>query len=171
MRRIFDNEGHAQFVTFSCYRRRRLLDDDRCKRCVIGTMGSELAKRAGLCIGFVIMPDHVHSLIWFPEPGNLSDFMHVWKQRSSVQIKRLLQTQLRRYAETFPAEDPVWQARYYPFNVFSEHKVHEKLTYMHENPVRAGLARRAVDWKWGSARWYELRQSVGVPIGWVDEAE
>ncbi|MEX0701803.1 MAG: hypothetical protein WD069_06875 [Planctomycetales bacterium] len=35
MRRIDDSEGHAQFVTFSCYRRRRLLDDDRCKRIVI----------------------------------------------------------------------------------------------------------------------------------------
>ena len=50
-------------------------------------------------------------------------------------------------------------------------KVHEKLTYMHENPVRAGPVRHAVDWKWSSARWYELRQSVGVPIGWVDVAE
>lgn len=171
MRRIFDHEGHAQFVTFSCYRRRRLLDDDRCKRIVIGTMGSELAKRAGICIGFVIMPDHVHSLVWFPEPGNLSDFMQVWKQRSSVQIERVLKTQLRRYGETIPNDDPVWQAKYYPFNVFSEQKVHEKLAYMHENPVRAGLVERAVDWRWSSARWYELRRPVGVPIGWVDVAE
>jgi len=171
MRRIFDNEGHAQFVTFSCYRRRRLLDDDRCKRIVIGTLGSELAKRKGICIGFVIMPDHVHTLVWFPRPGRLSDFMQVWKQRSSVQIHRVLETQLQHCGKSIPADEPVWQARYYAFNAFSEERLHEKLTYMHQNPVRAGLAVRAVDWPWSSARWSEERKSVGVPIGWVEVAE
>lgn len=34
MRPIYNSEGHTQFVTFSCYRRQRLLDDDRCKRIV-----------------------------------------------------------------------------------------------------------------------------------------
>jgi hypothetical protein len=27
-KRTYDREGHAHFVTFSCFRRRRLLDDD-----------------------------------------------------------------------------------------------------------------------------------------------
>ncbi|MEX0702388.1 MAG: hypothetical protein WD069_09860, partial [Planctomycetales bacterium] len=66
MRRTHDSEGHARFVAFSCHRRRRLLDDDRCKRIVIGALGAELAKRKGVCIGFVVMPDHVHALVWFP---------------------------------------------------------------------------------------------------------
>jgi putative transposase len=171
MRRIFDNEGHAQFVTFSCYRRRRLLNHDHCKRIVIGTMDSKLAKRTGVCIGFVVMPDHVHALVWFPRPAHLSEFMQVWKQRSSVQIARLLATQLQRHTAAIPAGEPIWQPKYYPFNVFSEKKVHEKLNYMHENPVRAGLVQRALDWPWSSARWYEQRRSVGVPIGWIEVVE
>ena len=40
--------------------------------------------------------------------------------------------------------------------------------FRHENPVRAGLVERATDWKWSSARWYEWRRSVGVPIDWVE---
>lgn len=171
MRRIYDSEGHAQFVTFSCYRRRRLFDDDRCKRIVIGTLGSELAKRRGVCIGFVVMPDHVHALVWFSETGQFSDFMRVWKQRSSVLIKRVLQSQLRRYAGSIGDDDPVWQPKYYSFNIWSERKIHEKLTYMHENPVRAGLVERAVDWRWSSARWYEEGRPVGLPIGWVEVSE
>ena len=43
-------------------------------------------------------------------------------------------------------------------------KVWEKLTYMHENPVRAGLAAQACDWAFSSARYYEQGRSVGVPI-------
>lgn len=62
--------------------------------------------------------------------------------------------------------DPIWQPRYYGFNIWSRCKVEEKLDYMHLNPVRAGLVSRAVDWPWSSARWYLEHKSVGVPILW-----
>ena len=42
-RRFYDDELHAQFITFSCYNRRKLLDKDRAKKIVIGTLGSQLA--------------------------------------------------------------------------------------------------------------------------------
>ena len=87
-RRNFDAEGHAQFITFSCFKRRKLLDHDRCKKIVIGMLGSNLKKRDGTCIGSVVMPDHVHTLVWFPETHQVSDFMHDWKQQSSVEIRK-----------------------------------------------------------------------------------
>lgn len=62
--------------------------------------------------------------------------------------------------------DPIWQPRYYGFNIWSRHKVEEKLDYMHMNPVRAGLVERAVDWKWSSARWYDDKKPVGLSIRW-----
>jgi len=48
---------------------------------------------------------------------------------------------------------------------------YEKLNYLHLNPVRAGLVEKAVDWRWSSARWYEQRRSVEVPIQWIEESE
>ena len=30
------------------------------------------------------------------------------------------------------------------------------IEYIHMNPVRRGLVKRAVDWKWSSASWYLL---------------
>ncbi|HCS53102.1 hypothetical protein [Rubinisphaera sp.] len=59
---VYDDEKHIHFVTFSCYKRRKHLQHDQAKRIVIGEMGSRLAKQSGLCLGFVIMPDHVHGL-------------------------------------------------------------------------------------------------------------
>jgi len=41
-RRIFDSVGHAYFVTFSCYRRRRLLDDKKAKGAVIHFLSVQL---------------------------------------------------------------------------------------------------------------------------------
>jgi len=49
----------------------------------------------------------------------------------------------------------------------SEEKVREKLTYMDENPLRAGLAARPCDWPLSSASYYEQGRSVGVPIRWI----
>jgi putative transposase len=167
-RRIYDREGHAHFVTFSCYRRRRLLELDRARRIVLGVLNSQLARQHGRCVGFVVMPDHVHAIVWFPEPDQLSHFMKQWKQRSSVQIKRHLADDRNAYAATFPRSDPVWQPRYYDFNLFTSRKIEEKLEYMHQNPVRAGLVDRACSWPWSSARYYEQGQTVGVPIRWLD---
>jgi len=56
----------------------------------------------------------------------------------------------------------------YSFNLFNDEKTREKLTYMHENPVRAGLVARPCDWRFSSAGWYEERRTVGVPLRWIN---
>lgn len=166
VRCIYDQEAHAHFVTFSCFRRRRLLDHDHCKKIVVNVLTSQLERQSGKCLGFVIMPDHVHVMIYFTEVGQVSRFMKQWKQRSSFQIKQFLKEAQFPYAETFDLRDPVWQARYYDFNVYSDKKTREKLVYMHANPVRAGFVTDPCDWVFSSARFYERGESVGVPISW-----
>lgn len=94
-RRIGDDEVHAQFVTFSCYRRRRLLDHARAGQIVMGMLAGELGNYGGIRCGFVVMPDHVHAIVWFPETGRLSQFMQVWKSRSSRQLKEFIRGRLR----------------------------------------------------------------------------
>lgn len=165
--RIDDSKLYAHFVTFSCKRRRRLLDPDRAKQVVLGVLNSQLAKQSARCVGFVIMPDHVHAIVWFPQPGQLSLFMKQWKQRASFSLKQVFRTHFPRYARWIE-NDTLWQPRYYAFHIHSRDKLDEKLTYMHRNPVRAGLVRAPCDWKWSSARWYEERKFVGVPITWVE---
>ena len=163
-RRIFDNEGHGFFVTFSCYRRRRLLDDNQAKGIVIHFLSVQLKNQEGRCLGFVIMPEHVHALVHFPDKGQLSTFMNQWKRRSSIELKGLYRTKLSAYSEQIDLDDPMWQPKYYVFNVYSEAKAREKLDYMHNNPVKAGLVKKAVDWLHSSARWYSLKTPVGVDI-------
>ena len=53
-----------------------------------------------------------------------------------------------------PAREPVWQKRFYDFNVWSARKQVEKLRYMHGNPVKRGLVERPEQWKWSSFRAY-----------------
>ena len=78
-----------------------------------------------------------------------------------------MRAQLVRYAEAIDLTEPVWQAGYYDFNLFTERKVEEKLTYMHQNPVRAGLVGKPGDWPWSSAGYYATGRSAGVPVAWL----
>jgi putative transposase len=100
-RRIIDDKLYAHFITFSVTRRRRLLDHEHPKRIVMGVLNYVLDKHAARCRGFVIMPDHVHALVWFPEPGQLSAFMHEWKRQSSLRIHTWYREEAPHYAEQF----------------------------------------------------------------------
>ncbi|MBL4885171.1 MAG: transposase [Planctomycetaceae bacterium] len=162
--KIYDDKRYAHFVTFSCYRRRRLLDNDQARKIVQGVLNSQLEKQNAKLTGFVIMPNHVHAVVWFPLPGQLSYFMKQWKQISSRDIRQIVLPTLNEYRSKTKDDDPFWQRKYYAFHIEDSSKLEEKLQYMHLNPVRAGLAERAIDWQWSSARYYELGHCVGVPI-------
>ncbi len=167
-RRIADDQLFAHFVTFSVDGRRRLLDHDQPKRLVLAEFCETLKQFDARCIGFVIMPNHVHSLIWLPECGKLSQFMHAWKRRSSFNLRNWYRNGSANYLEDVEERNRFWLPKYHSFEIHSRHKLEEKLVYMHENPVRAGLVSAAIDWAWSSARWYADRTSVGVPIQWVE---
>lgn len=127
-----------------------------------------LEKQEARCVGFVIMPEHVHALVWVPKTEQLSQFMHQWKRQSSLRIRRWYREQAPNYAAEFGEGEKFWQPKYHSFSIYERYKLEEKLDYIHRNPVRSGLVGKAVDWPWSSARWYQWHRSVGVPIQWVD---
>ena len=74
------------------------------------------------------MPEHVHLLMTMPSTGDPSVVMKVVKERF---------TRLLHKRELLVG--PIWQKRFYDFNVGTEKKRVEKLRYMHRNPVKRGL--------------------------------
>jgi len=67
------------------------------------------------------------------------------------------------------APEPVWQARYYDFNVWSEEKRVGKLRSIHRNPVRRSLVAQPEDWAWSSYRHYAtgIEGAVEVESEWT----
>jgi hypothetical protein len=61
-----------------------------------------------------------------------------------------------------------WQLRFHDFNVFSAEKLHEKLVYMHWNPVKRGLVTSPEQWPWSSYRHYAMKEPGAVTVneGW-----
>jgi hypothetical protein len=64
---------------------------------------------------------------------------------------------------------PLWQPRYYDFNVYTAARTVEKLKYLHRNPVRRGLVEKPEDWRWSSCRYYATGQegTVEIESGWT----
>lgn len=153
-RRIYDDDPGIHYLTFSCYHSRRFLEHDKPCRIVLGQLSKRLADREALCLGFVLMPDHLHAMIWLPKPAMLSGFIDAWKTQTSKLIAKFYAANMPKYWNSTGADDRIWQARYYDFNVLSAAKAEEKLNYMHANPARAGFVERPTDWRWSSAAWY-----------------
>jgi putative transposase len=110
--------------------------------------------------GFVIMPEHVHLLILPHEGVTISAILSAVKQpvgkRALVWVRRYAPGFLGGMANCRPkgrVTHRFWQrGGGYDRNLRSTHDVHEKLRYIHENPVRRGLVQRAEDWEWSSSR-------------------
>jgi len=50
----------------------------------MGVPADELDKQNGTCSGFVIMPDHVHAILWFGKTERLSPFVRGWWRRQLI---------------------------------------------------------------------------------------
>ena len=171
-RRVFDEEGHAHFITFSCSGRRTLLNQDRCKRIVISRLESTRKAYNGLCFGFVIMPEHVHTLIRFLAPGQLQLFKQEWKRQTSLALVDYFRSTRNPVLEFLTDEEghhQIWIPKQYDLNVYTREKAAEKLEYMHQNPVARELVASPTEWACSSARWYASRRSVGVTLTHIDE--
>jgi len=129
----FQESGQLHYLTFSCYHRRANFGSAQ-PRSLFEASLERVRQPYSLCIyGYVVMPEHIHMLVNEPERGTLAQVMQSLKQS----VARTL---------ALRATDPFWQARYYDFNVWSEHKFVEKLRYIHRNPVTRGLVARPEDW-------------------------
>jgi putative transposase len=88
--------------------------------------------------GYVVMPEHFHLLMSEPQVGDPSVVMKVVKERFSRQVNRKCKHACAAQMLLWEPE-PVWQKRFYDFNVWTERKRVEKVRYMHRNPVKRGL--------------------------------
>ena len=167
-RRLYNLKGHLHFVTFSTYKRRNILAEEACARIVVGNLNLTQKRMNAYCVGFVVMPNHVHALIGFDGDPAIDILMREWKKLSSIKIRGYYENtgrpDLVDQFKTPQGNFRIWQRKYYDFLVYSHEKHLEKMNYMHNNPVKWGIVTKAVDYKFSSARFYDLEKTTGVEI-------
>ncbi len=108
-------QGSLHFVTFSCYRRQPILGTGARRDLFLRVLEQARRRYQFALLGYVVMPEHVHLLMTMPvlDP---SVVMKAVKERF---------TRLLRRRERWVG--PVWQKRFYDFNVCTEKKRVKKL--------------------------------------------
>ncbi len=91
-------------------------------------------------LGYCLMPNHFHLVVWPQKDGDLSRWMH-W----------VLNTHVRRYHQHYHSSGHIWQGRYKAFPIQEDEHLLIVLRYIERNALRAGLVRRAEQWSWASA--------------------
>ena len=90
---------------------------------------------------WVIMPNHVHAVVW-PMPGFLlGEILKSWKQFTSRRAKEILGL----------GEEPFWQRESFDHWIRSDEEKSRIRAYIRRNPVTAGLCKTPEEWRWGSA--------------------
>jgi REP element-mobilizing transposase RayT len=104
-------------------------------------------------LGYVIMLDHFHGIFLPCSKGNISQIMRDWKSYTSYQINRLRNT-----------KGQLWQKDFYEHTIRNKEDFREKLNYIHNNPIKAGLVEKLEDYKYSSYRNYYLNDNSIIYI-------
>jgi len=157
----FEQERHVHELTFSCAERRPLLSNDTWRSWFCDGLGAACDRNSFLLLAYVLMPDHVHLLVYpVTSESRVAKLLTDTKRSFSRRIKRhLTNTQSSTLQRLTVREQSgasmfhFWQAGPgYDRNLTDAKAVVAAITYLHDNPVRRGLCVRAVDWPWSSAR-------------------
>jgi REP-associated tyrosine transposase len=158
--------GDLHFITAGCYRRRPFLGMPARRDLFLDVLEQMRRRYRFAVLGYVVMPEHFHLLVSEPQRMTVSTVMQALKLGFS---RRLLSPgQAVRPAPLRHGPQRIWQARFYDFNVWSEHKRIEKLRYMHRNPVRRGLVDSPEQWRWSSFRFYLYGEPGAVRVNDTD---
>ena len=102
-------------------------------------------------VGYCLMTNHFHLLLWPHEDGDLSRWMQ-W----------LMTAHVRRYHRHYKGSGHIWQGRFKAFPIQDDEHFLAVLRYVERNPLRANLVERSQDWEWSSLKPTEQSGPVGL---------
>ena len=168
------------FVTFTITEWEKILLDDDFKIIVTDAIRHCQQNRGLLLYAYCIMPNHVHLIVRSEGNESVSQILRDLKKHTSKEIVSRLQASLspesKRMLAVFKAAGDklkrikgfkVWIDGNRPVVLFSNKFIWQKLQYIHENPVGAGLASGPLDYKFSSARNYAEMEGV-LDVHFID---
>lgn len=143
--------------------RSRIFSRDSDYSAFVKVVAESCAQTPMRVLAYCVMPNHWHMLLWPHHDGDLGDFM-----------QRLTTTHARRWHafRDSAGSGHVYQGPYKSFPVQDDDHFLTVARYIERNPVRAGLTRRAEEWK-PSSIWQRRQTSppdyAPPPAAWPVE--
>ena len=130
------------------------------------------AERFGAAIAaYVLMPDHIHVLIYLPSADTLHRFCKCWRGRSARRVIDVLRREqdaaalevLARHADA-RCQYAAWKEQVRALPIYTWHKLVSKIEYIHANPVRRGLVEVPEQWPHSSCAFYDRQEPGLLPV-------
>ncbi len=136
---------HTVYATAVTFDRYPVFAEHRFAEIVVSSILHAHEKAWAEVYAFVVMPDHMH-ILFLPLHKTESEVMKSIKGYSASEINSLRGCRW-----------PVWQARFHSRMIAGDRFFFlQKIKYIEENPVRAGLCQKSEDWPWSSLRYPEI---------------
>lgn len=157
----------------------KLLSKDRSRQWFVDALDEARMTHEFQLWAWVLMPEHVHLLLWppaaliSPDPlcmrGRISGILSSIKRPVGEKAIAFLRDNAPNYLRMLTVSNAnrtyyrFWQSGSgYDENVSEPQALHALAEYIHLNPVRRGLVKRPEDWPWSSASdWLGL---PGAPL-------
>lgn len=158
------NPDGAYFVTFTIVEWIKVFEDDSFKQIIIENIRFYQETKGLIVYGYCIMPNHVHMIIQSGSNYSVSEVLRDLKKFTSRSIVRKLEEekpdgyqnilhqffkagQLLKRVKNYK----VWQDGNMPILCYSNAFTMQKLNYIHNNPVDAGLCQLPWEYQHSSA--------------------
>ena len=150
------------FSTFTINHWIKLFENPRFLDILLKTMSFLTKENKWVLFGFVIMPNHVHLFYSLPETVSNHVLKHSFLSYTSKQILPLLSVEMKAkfYVNKGDRKYQIWKSPSLSVEITSPKFVRQKLNYIHNNPVKAGLVTSVGDYKWSSFPSYDC----GIPL-------
>ncbi len=165
----YTTQGHAHYITLVIKNRVSVFSNSILSEKCIQAIAFYQNNFEVRILGYVIMPDHIHLIVWPQSKTSLEDFVRDFKKYLAREIlnqaapkekaRFLLSTSLKRNHRY-----QVWQKDFYDFNIYSQDTLIEKLNYIHNNPQRKGLVENPEDYPYSSYRAYSEKGEILLSV-------
>ncbi len=157
-------ESHVKFFTATILEWKKLLKQDKYKEIVISSLRFLVKEERVKVYAFVIMENHIH-LVWQMMNGHTEEkVQHSFLKYTAQQIKFDLKANHPQVLSHFyvglkDRAYQFWERNPLSVDLYSEKVILQKIKYIHENPVRAGLVNSMLEWKYSSSAFYEINSN------------
>ncbi|MEQ9412582.1 MAG: transposase, partial [Cyclobacteriaceae bacterium] len=151
------SKQHPEFLTVTCLEWRHVLKEDRFKNIIIESLTYLTRQKRISVYGFVIMSNHFH-LIWqmigdHKREDVQRDFLKYTGQQILKELRNSNSALLNELlVNAKDRKHQVWERNSIGVPLWSSHVFDQKLEYIHNNPVKAGLCEYPEDYHYSSSK-------------------
>ncbi len=167
---LISQDSPVLYITIVTKNRLPVFQTDKMRELVCRAIDEARTSARFLLFAYVVMLDHLHLIA--SRPSTTSNLLRVIKGITARRIIDYLKVnsyesslaKLQHQERDRKYRHSLWQTEKNVLPVFSEGMFMEKVNYIHENPVRAGLVDHAAEYRWSSARVWQGRPVEDEPL-------